>query len=116
MTCTLVPLDPLLTDPIRLQVVSLLEVEQWCWLGYLRYATGLREERLARHLRILREAKYVASAKGADSKGWVRLTPFGEERLGNHLTAMSKLLATSRELMTELHIEEPDWFEAVRKR
>ncbi|WP_370945378.1 transcriptional regulator [Amycolatopsis sp. cg5] len=112
---SLLTLDPVFADPVRLHLASLLEVEQWCWLGYLRHATGMSQARLARHLRLLGGANYVVATKGADSKTWVRLTAWGEQRLDQHLGALDAAVKAAQQFTTQMRVDEPDWFEVVSR-
>ncbi|HEV7949227.1 MAG TPA: winged helix-turn-helix domain-containing protein [Glaciihabitans sp.] len=72
--------DPLLLNPTRLLVLSLLDIQTWCEVAFLRATVGLSVSGLARHLAILREAGYIAVSPGMHDTTWVELTRHGQHQ------------------------------------
>lgn len=91
VTVTAPPVDravlQLLADPVRLQLVSLLAVEQLCTC-HLVEATGASQSNVSNHLRALRQAGLVAT-EPAGRFTYYRLVPEALEALGQALSGLA---------------------------
>jgi DNA-binding transcriptional ArsR family regulator len=94
-------LEPLLADPVRLFVVSLLSTTEWCRFGFVRETIGLSTSALSRHVAKLREAGYVETTMGIYGRTWVRLTQTGQERLMCHVTALHAIVSKAGDLVAQ---------------
>jgi len=87
--------EPLL-HPARLLIMSTLVSDDVYRAGYLGDAAGIPRTMLIRHIRRLRDAGYLRSARGAYNVLWIWLTPDGRQRLTDHVTALNALLDSGR--------------------
>jgi DNA-binding transcriptional ArsR family regulator len=88
-------LDPLLLDPTRLGIVSLLGGAGWCEFGFVRDSVGLSDPALSKQVSTLAGAGYAEVRKGRLGKTprtWLRATPDGRDRLGRHLAALQAIV------------------------
>ena len=77
----------LLADPLRARIVALLAVEQLCTC-HLVQLTGARQSNVSNHLRVLREAGFVA-AEPHGRFTYYRLDPGVLDRLTGELAALA---------------------------
>jgi DNA-binding transcriptional ArsR family regulator len=98
-------LEPLLADPARLFVVSLLSTTEWCRFGFVRDTIALTSSALSRHLAKLREAGYAEMMMGIHGRTWVRLTPRGQERFACHVAALHTIMTRASELVAQARRE-----------
>jgi DNA-binding transcriptional ArsR family regulator len=80
--------DPLLVDPVRLFVVSLLCSTEWCRFGFVRDTVGLSKPAMSRHITRLRSEDYVTTTMGIYGRTWIKLTPLGLDRFASHVAAL----------------------------
>jgi DNA-binding transcriptional ArsR family regulator len=94
-----VPLDPLIHEPLRLEIVSALaSAKGSLTFAALKERLGATDGNLGVHARKLEEAGYVASKKGFEGRvprTEYRLTPKGRAALRRYARAMSSLLGGS---------------------
>jgi DNA-binding MarR family transcriptional regulator len=91
----------LLTNPVRLFVVSLLGTTEWCRFGFARDTIGLTSSALSHHVTKLREAGYVETTMGIYGRTWVRLTPLGQERFACHVAALHAVMTKASDLVAQ---------------
>jgi len=92
-------LEPLLLDPTRLAIVSLLASAQWCEFGFVRDQVKLTDPALSKQVATLGDAGYVQVRKGQIGRRprtWLRATPNGRARLGRHIEALHTIVAESQ--------------------
>ena len=92
-------LDPLLLDPTRLGIVSLLGGAGWCEFGFVRDSVQLTDPALSKQVSTLAGAGYVEVRKGHLGKTprtWLRATPAGRDRLGQHLAGLQSIVDAAR--------------------
>lgn len=88
-------LDPLLLDPTRLGIVSLLGSAEWCEFGFVRDSVHLTDPALSKQVATLSGAGYVEVRKGYVGKTprtWLRATTAGRTRLALHLAALQAIV------------------------
>ncbi|AHH98061.1 winged helix-turn-helix domain-containing protein [Kutzneria albida] len=92
-------LDPLLLDPTRLAIVSLLSAVEWAEFGYVRDSAGLSDSALSKQVTTLGKAEYVEVRKGYVGKRprtWLNLTGGGRRALGGHVLALQAIADRAR--------------------
>jgi DNA-binding transcriptional ArsR family regulator len=92
-------LDPLLLDPTRLGIVSLLAGADWCEFGFVRDTAQLTDPALSKQVTTLSGAGYVEVRKGYVGKTprtWLRATAEGRGSLDRHLTALQAIVDEAR--------------------
>ena len=97
------PLDPLLTDAVRLKLLAaLIGLPEGGGLGFgaLRGLLGLTDGNLGSHLSVLTEAGYVESAKvrvrkGRKTRSLYAASPEGRAAFGSHVRALEAVIAAS---------------------
>jgi DNA-binding transcriptional ArsR family regulator len=97
-------LDPLLLDPTRLAIVSLLGASEWCEFGFVRDSVQLTDPALSKQVATLTRVGYVEVRKGYVGIGprtWLRVTPQGRQRLDTHIEALHGIAARAREAGTK---------------
>jgi DNA-binding transcriptional ArsR family regulator len=97
--------EPLLVDPARLFVVSLLSTTAWCRFGFVRDTIGLTTSALSRHVAKLREAGYAETTTGIHGRTWIRLTPIGQDRFACHVAALHTIITKASELVAQARRE-----------
>lgn len=92
-------LSPLLVDPTRLSIVSLLAATEWAEFGWVRDAVGLSDSALSKQVTTLSKADYVETRKGYVGKRprtWLSLSDTGREALQAHVAALHEIVEQSR--------------------
>lgn len=87
-------LEPLLLDPTRLTIVSLVSATTWCEFAFVRDHARLSDSALSKQLTTLSGADLVEIRKGYVGKRprtWVRTTVGGRERLRAHVAALRRI-------------------------
>jgi hypothetical protein len=102
--------EDVLTDLVRLHLVSLLDTEQWCRFTYLRHALELSNDRLKRHFYLLRSCGYVLTSRSAIGTGWAHLTQQGATAREAQFAALANLLPAARRYAADQQTLQPDWF------
>jgi DNA-binding transcriptional ArsR family regulator len=103
-------LDPLLLDPTRLAIVSLLGSVQWCEFGFVRDSVQLTDPALSKQVATLTRAELIQVHKGYVGKAprtWLRATARGRERLARHLDALQAIAARARTTAAEQPTVQP---------
>ncbi len=97
--------DPIVHDPIRMQVLIALVGADRLDFTYLKNATNTTDGNMATHLRKLEGAGYVAYKKtyqGRRPKTWYWITQDGRQALLRHLDRLEQLVAKGREKKGEV--------------
>ncbi|MEV5598728.1 transcriptional regulator [Streptomyces sp. NPDC052496] len=91
--------DPVLLDPTRLTIVSLLAGVQWAEFGWVRESAGLSASALSKQISTLESHGYVEVRKGYVGKRprtWVNLGDGGRTALEAHAAALQRIVEASR--------------------
>ncbi|WP_328332270.1 MULTISPECIES: winged helix-turn-helix domain-containing protein [unclassified Streptomyces] len=91
--------DPVLLDPTRLSIVSLLVGTEWAEFGWVREAAGLSASALSKQVGTLGSHGYVEVEKGYVGKRprtWLNLTAAGREALERQVAALQRIVDDSR--------------------
>ncbi|MEC3974301.1 transcriptional regulator [Amycolatopsis sp. H20-H5] len=107
--------NEVLSDLVRLRLVSLLDTNRWCRFPFLCEATGISGDRLKRHFYLLRSRGYVLTVRGKDGTGWALLTTHGQTQREEHLAQLGALLPCARSVAAMATAQQPDWFRAVEQ-
>ncbi len=89
------PLDPLIHAPVRLEIISVLAVNEQVEFTFLRSLTQTTDGNLASHLRRLEDAGYVEVEKrfvGRRPQSLYRLTKAGRDAFERYVDALEALL------------------------
>lgn len=92
--------DPVLLDPTRLTIVSLLTGVQWAEFNWVRESAGLSASALSKQISTLDSHDYVSVEKGYVGKRprtWVSLSAHGRAALENHVAALQRVVEQSRQ-------------------
>lgn len=92
-------LDPLLLDPTRLSIVSLLTGVEWAEFSWVRESVGLSASALSKQVTTLGDRGYVEVDKGYVGKRprtWLNLSAEGHQALQSHLAALQSIVDESR--------------------
>ncbi|MFG2196725.1 winged helix-turn-helix domain-containing protein [Streptomyces sp. NPDC048639] len=92
-------LDPLLVDPTRLSIVSLLSSTRWVEFGFVRDTVGLSDSALSKQISKLGDKGYVDIKRGYVGKRprtWLNLADDGLKALEQHVEALQNIVAHSR--------------------
>ncbi len=92
-------LDPLLLDPTRLAIVSLLSATRWAEFGWVRDQAGLSDSALSKQVGTLARQGYVETDKGYVGKRprtWLNLSDAGHAALEGHLAALQGIADSAR--------------------
>jgi predicted ArsR family transcriptional regulator len=98
MSAALPPLDPLLHQPARTQLVAYLSGRGEATFSELKRVLGITDGNLGAHLAKLVEAGYLATgevAGGGRAQTVYTLTPSGRVALTEYVTRLSALMALS---------------------
>ncbi|MDD4881234.1 MAG: transcriptional regulator [Gallionellaceae bacterium] len=98
MTATLPPLDPLLHQPARTQLVAYLSGRGEATFSELKRVLGVTDGNLGAHLGKLVEAGYLATGEatgGARAQTVYALTAAGRIALAEYVARLSALMALS---------------------
>jgi DNA-binding transcriptional ArsR family regulator len=92
--------DPVLLDPTRLTIVSLLAGVQWAEFAWVRESAGLSASALSKQISTLDSHGYVSVEKGYVGKRprtWVSLSAHGRAALENHVSGLQRVVEESRQ-------------------
>ncbi|MCI2423575.1 transcriptional regulator [Saccharopolyspora sp. K220] len=92
--------DPLLLDPTRLSIVSLLAATHWAEFGWVRDAVTMSDSALSKQVTNLNKQGYVEVKKGYVGKRprtWLNLTESGRRALQAHVEALQRIAAQSQQ-------------------
>ncbi|MEV4496546.1 transcriptional regulator [Micromonospora arborensis] len=92
-------LDPLLLDPTRLAIVSLLAAAEWAEFGFVRDSVQLSDSALSKQATTLSKNEYVEVRKGYVGKRprtWLNLTDAGRSNLAEHISALQAIAEKAR--------------------
>jgi DNA-binding MarR family transcriptional regulator len=92
--------DPVLLDPTRLSIVSLLASMEWAEFGWVCESAGLSASALSKQVTTLSAQGYVEAEKGYVGKRprtWLNLTPAGRTALEHHVAALQQIVENSRQ-------------------
>ncbi len=98
MNPALPPLDPLLHQPARTQLVAYLSGRGEATFSELKRVLGVTDGNLGAHLAKLVEAGYLATGEAADggrTQTVYTLTPTGRVALSEYVSRLSALMALS---------------------
>lgn len=101
-------LDPLLLDPTRLSIMSLLAAATWCEFGFVRDSAGLTDPALSKQVANLSKAGYVEVRKGYVGKRprtWLRASAQGRGQVARHIKGLQAVISQAQAAATEY---EPD--------
>ncbi|WP_308290577.1 winged helix-turn-helix domain-containing protein [Streptomyces marispadix] len=93
-------LDPVLLDPTRLSIVSLLAATEWAEFGWVRDAVGMSDSALSKQVTTLGKQGYVEVEKGYVGKRprtWLNLSEDGRTALEDHVSALQRIVEQSRQ-------------------
>jgi DNA-binding transcriptional ArsR family regulator len=93
-------IDPMLVDPTRLSIISLLAASRWAEFGFVRDAVGLSDSALSKQISKLQDRSYVEVERGYVGKRprtWVRIGEDGRSALEAHVAALQNIVAESRQ-------------------
>ncbi|MCX4639567.1 helix-turn-helix domain-containing protein [Streptomyces sp. RPA4-5] len=91
--------DPVLLDPTRLTIMSLLAGAQWAEFGWVKESAGLSPSALSKQISTLESHGYVEVRKGYVGKRprtWVHLSDGGRSALEAHAAALQRIVEESR--------------------
>jgi len=91
--------DPVLLDPTRLAIVSLLAGVEWAEFTWVRESAGLSASALSKQISALDSHGYVSVEKGYVGKRprtWVSLSTHGRAALENHVAGLQRIVEQSR--------------------
>jgi DNA-binding MarR family transcriptional regulator len=92
--------DELIHAPTRLEIVSLLAAAQWADFRYIRDELGLSDSALSKQLSTLESAGYVEIRRrfvGKRPRTSASLTTVGRQAFEQHVTALQRIIARSRQ-------------------
>jgi DNA-binding transcriptional ArsR family regulator len=92
-------LSPLLVDPTRLNIVSLLAATEWAEFGWVRDSVGMSDSALSKQVTTLGKSGYVEMRKGYVGKRprtWLSLSDAGREALRVHIAALQRIAEQSQ--------------------
>jgi DNA-binding MarR family transcriptional regulator len=93
-------LDPLLLDPTRLSIVSLLAATHWAEFAWVRDAVKMSDSALSKQITNLDRQGYVEVEKGYVGKRprtWLNLTKSGRRALRAHVEALQRIAIESQQ-------------------
>lgn len=94
-------LDPLISQPVRLQIMASLmslDPEETVDFTYLKNLLNLTDGNLGAHLNKLEEAAYIRTEKtfvAKKPKTYVSLTGKGRDAFAEHVAALEEIVKTS---------------------
>lgn len=92
--------DPLLLDPTRLSIVSLLAAAHWAEFSWVRDSVGMSDSALSKQVTTLSKQGYVEVEKGYVGKRprtWLNLSESGRAALHAHVEALQRIVEESRQ-------------------
>ncbi|MEU0008186.1 transcriptional regulator [Streptomyces sp. NPDC006314] len=93
-------IDPLLVDPTRLSIVSLLSSSRWVEFGFVRDTVGLSDSALSKQVSKLCDQGYVEVERGYVGKRprtWINLSEAGKAALLSHVAALHSIVERSQQ-------------------
>ncbi|QPP06202.1 transcriptional regulator [Streptomyces bathyalis] len=93
-------IDPVLLDPTRLSIVSLLAATEWAEFGWVRDSVGMSDSALSKQVTTLSKHGYVEAEKGYVGKRprtWLSLSKSGRGALEGHVSALQRIVDQSRQ-------------------
>ena len=93
-------IDPVLLDPTRLSIVSLLAATEWAEFGWVRDSVGLSDSALSKQVTTLSKQGYVEAEKGYVGKRprtWLSLSDSRRGALEGHVAALQRIVEQSRQ-------------------
>ena len=93
-------LDPLLVDPTRLSILSLLSTARWAEFAFVRDTVGLSDSALSKQVTKLSDRGYIEVRRGYVGKRgrtWINLAPSGRTALESHVGALQEIINQARE-------------------
>lgn len=93
-------IDPVLLDPTRLSIVSLLAATEWGEFGWVRDSVGMSDSALSKQVTTLSKQGYVEAEKGYVGKRprtWLSLSASGRSALEGHVSALQRIVENSRQ-------------------
>ena len=99
MTTARPELDPLLVDPTRLSIVSLLAACEWAEFSYVRDSAAISDSAMSKQAAMLEKNGYLAVKKGYVGKRprtWLQLSEAGRSKLHNHILALERIVREAR--------------------
>jgi predicted transcriptional regulator len=100
-------LDPVLSHPTRLFIVTLLVEMQWCEFEAIRDSLEMGAAPLSCHLAKLHQQGYIESHGEWRTSQW-RLTPLGRERLAGHLDELRAAVTRAGEALASNEPLDPE--------
>jgi DNA-binding transcriptional ArsR family regulator len=100
--------DPMLLDPTRLSIVSLLAGVKWAEFSWVRESVGLSASALSKQVTTLGNHGYVEVDKGYVGKRprtWLNLSTEGHAALEAHVAALQDIVDRSRRTSESLRPE-----------
>jgi DNA-binding transcriptional ArsR family regulator len=92
-------IDPLLVDPTRLAIVSLLSASRWVEFAFVRDNVGLSDSALSKQISKLGDQDYVEVKRGYVGKRprtWLKLADDGRTALERHVAALQNIVINAR--------------------
>lgn len=93
-------LSPLLLDPTRLAIVSLLAATEWAEFGWVRDTVELSDSALSKQVTTLSKSGYLEVRKGYVGKRprtWLNLSEAGHQSLRAHVAALQDIVEKSHQ-------------------
>ncbi|MGX1851722.1 winged helix-turn-helix domain-containing protein [Streptomyces sp. NPDC055299] len=93
-------LSPLLVDPTRLSIVSLLAATEWAEFGLVRDSVGMSDSALSKQVTTLSKPGYIEVRKGYVGKRprtWLSLSDTGRSALQAHIAALHQIVEQARQ-------------------
>lgn len=93
-------IDPVLLDPTRLSIVSLLAATEWAEFGWVRDSVGLSDSALSKQVTTLSKQGYVETEKGYVGKRprtWLSVSAAGRRALEAHVSALQGIVEQARQ-------------------
>lgn len=93
--------DPLVHEPVRLRLTSILAGVDRMAFPDVCAALGISKSVLSKHARRLQEAGYLRVHKerqdASGTRAWLQLTDQGRRALDGHLAALEEIAATAKD-------------------
>ncbi|MFF4749428.1 winged helix-turn-helix domain-containing protein [Streptomyces sp. NPDC002514] len=102
-------LSPLLVDPTRLSIVSLLAATQWAEFGWVRDSVGLTDSALSKQVKTLSTSGHIEVRKGYVGnrpRTWLNLSNTGRHALQAHIAVLHRIAEQARQT-GEAHRAQP---------
>ena len=92
--------DPVLLDPTRLSIVSLLTDVEWAEFAWVRESLALSPSALSKQISTLSSHDYLTVEKGyvgTRPRTWITLSPAGRTALEKHVAGLQRIVDGSRQ-------------------